>query len=186
MIPYFFFRPFHLSFLPMLQRHVLLSIRGTPVGLPRFRSMRWCREECTGRLLQWRAAECRNCSRVSVCGPSFLISLRFNMKFSRYDWYVRRDVGLWQTSFPMWDYSIPGQIMPFFPVKIWEMKMQTPVKQSLFCVCIFLFYCVPILYQKQPIPSRELRVKNTGIRKRATVTIVKEKVIALQQFFLQN
>ena len=177
---------FHLSFLPSVLHHALLSIRGTPAGLPRFRNMRWCREECTGRWLQWRAAECRNCSRVSFCGPSFLISLRFNMKFSRYDWYVRRGVGLWQTSFPMWDYSIPGQIMPFFPVKLWEMKMQTLVKQSLFCVCIFLFCCVPILYQKQPIPSRELRVKNIGIRKRATVTIVKEKAVALQQFFLQN
>jgi arylamine N-acetyltransferase len=29
-------------------------------------------------------------------------------------------------------------------------------------------------------------LKNTGIRKRSTVTIVKEKVIVLQQFFLQN
>ena len=76
--------------------------------------------------------------------------------------------------------------MPFFPVRNREMKMQTLVKRLLFCVCIFLFCCVPILYQKQPIPSRELRAKKIGIRKRETVTIVKEKAVALQQFFLQN
>ena len=53
------------------------------------------------------------------------------------------------------------------------------------CLHIFIF-CVPILYQKQPIPSRELRGKNIGIRKRATVTVVKEKAVVLHQFFLQN
>ena len=33
--------------------------------------------------------------------------------------------------------------------------MQTPVKQLLFCVCMLLFCCVSILYQKQPILSRQ-------------------------------
>ena len=87
------------------------------------------------------------------------------------------DVGLFDAGT---DYAVlPG-------INLKNKNMQTHVKQPLLCVCIFLFCCVPILYQKQPIPSRELRGKNIGIRKRATVTIVKEKAVALHQFFLQN
>ena len=139
-----------------------------------------------------RAIDSMMCCGIPELFTGFFLRAKFsNFPPVQYEIFKVRLVcaykrGRWQTSFLMWDYSIPGQIMPFFPVKIWEMKMQTLVKQSLFCVCIFLFCCVPILYQKQPIPSRELRAKKIGIRKRETVTIVKEKAVALQQFFLQN
>ena len=74
---------FHHSFLPSVPLLALLSILGTAAGLPRFRSRRWYREVCTGRLIQWCAAECRNCSRVSFCGSQVLIPPG-NIKFSRY------------------------------------------------------------------------------------------------------
>ena len=76
---------FHHSFLPSFPLPALLSILGTAAGLPRFRSRRWCREVCTGRLIQWCAAEYRNCSRVSFCGSQVLIPPG-SIKFSRYNW----------------------------------------------------------------------------------------------------
>ena len=140
------FRPFHLSFLPSVLRHALLSIRGTPVGLPQFRNMRWCREECTGRWLQWCAAEYRNCSRVSFCGPSFLISLRFNMKFSRCSWvcvYGRgsmadllSDVGLFDTGT---DYAVlPGK-------KLRNENADTCQAIAFLCLHIFILLCANII-----------------------------------------
>ncbi len=80
----YFLTAFHLSFLPAVPLYVWLSIPETPAVLPRSRSRRGCLGECTGQWTRWRAVEYRNCSRVSFCGPSFLFSLRFNMKFSRY------------------------------------------------------------------------------------------------------
>ena len=51
--------------------------------------------------------------------------------------------------------------------------MQTLVKQSLFCVCIFLFCCVPILYQKQLILSR----KSQEVYIDTSVTLLAKKVL---------
>ena len=45
---------------------------------------------------------------------------------------------------------------------------------------------VPSAGRKSLLRKHANDLKNTGIRKRSTVTIVKEKVIAPQQFFLQN
>ncbi len=77
----YYLTAFHLSFLPSVPLHVWLSIPETPAALPRFRSRQECRGGCTGQWIRWRAAEYRNCSRVSFCGPSLLFSLRFNMNF---------------------------------------------------------------------------------------------------------
>ena len=46
-------------------------------------------------------------------------------------------------------------------------------------------YC-PICRENIAAEKARKRSQNTGIRKRSTVTIVKKKVIAPQQFFLQN
>ena len=48
-------------------------------------------------------------------------------------------------------------------------------------VCI-----APSAGEKSLLRKHANDLKNTGIRKRSTVTIVKKKVIAAQQFFLQN
>ncbi len=91
---------FHLSFLPAVQLRAWLSILETPAVLPRSRSRRGCQGGCTGQWIRWRAVECRNCSRVSFCGPSFLFPLRFNMKFSR----CRCANGMWRMAWllPWW------------------------------------------------------------------------------------
>ena len=109
-----------------------------------------------------------------------------SIKFSRYSWiyaYGRgfmadllSDVGLFDTGT---GYAVlPGK-------NLRNENADTCQAIAFLCLHIFIF-CVPILYQKQPIPSRELRGKNIGIRKRETVTVVKEKAVVLQQFFLQN
>lgn len=67
---FYFLTAFHLSFLPPVPLHVWISIPETPAVLPHFRSRRECQGGCTGQWIRWRAVECRNCSRVSFCGPS--------------------------------------------------------------------------------------------------------------------
>jgi hypothetical protein len=52
--------------------------------------------------------------------------------------------------------------------------------------CIVTACIVPSAGRKSLLKKHVNALKNTGIRKRSTVTIVKEKVIVLQQFFLQN
>ena len=56
--------------------------------------------------------------------------------------------------------------------------MQTHVKQLLFCVCMFLFYCVLILYQKQPILSRKTQEVWKGI----SVTLLAKKMLWHNRF----
>ena len=64
------------------------------------------------------------------------------MKFSRYDWYVRRGVGLWQTSFPMWDYSIPGWIYAVPPSKnLRNENADTCQAIAFLCLHIFILLC---------------------------------------------
>ena len=55
------------------------------------------------------------------------------------------------------------------------------LRRSIATVCI-----IPYAGRKTLQRKHESDPKNTGIRKGETVTIVKEKVIVPQQFFLQN
>jgi len=57
------------------------------------------------------------------------------------------------------------------------------------CLPVFLdSVCLncPVCIEKIAVEKTRKRSKNSGTKKGSTVTIVKEKVIAQQQFFLQN
>ena len=112
---------FHHSFLPSIPLLALLSILGTAAGLPRFRSRRWYREVCTGRLIQWCAAEYRNCSQVSFCGSQVLIPPG-NIKFSRYTCgYANGMLIDGRPPFCFGLFKSPDALCPFRPV----IKLQT-------------------------------------------------------------
>ena len=133
-------------FLPSFPLLALLSILGTAAGLPRFRSRRWYREVCTGRLIQWCAAEYRNCSRVSFCGSQVLIPPG-RIKFSRYKCGCANEC--WSMAdllFKFWLFKSPDALCPFHPAIIFTNKMQTPVKSV--CIEAILLRCYYIIDPK--------------------------------------
>jgi hypothetical protein len=66
--------------------------------------------------------------------------------------------------------------------------MQSSVVSAIHSLCrsIAIACIVPSAGRKSLLRNHENDPKNTGIRKGETVTIVNQKVIAPQQFFLQN
>ena len=137
---------FHHSFLPSFPLPALLSILGTAAGLPRFRSRRWCREVCTGRLIQWCAAEYRNCSRVSFCGSQVLIPPG-SIKFSRYKCgYANGMLIDGRPPFCFGLFKSPDALCPFHPAIKFTNKMQTLVKSV--CIEAILLRCYYIIDPK--------------------------------------
>ena len=65
-------------------------------------------------------------------------------------------VDRWQASFLMWDYLIPGQIMPFFPVKLKNENADTCQAIAFLCLHIFILLCAII------IPKATDTVKETA------------------------
>ena len=95
-------------------------------------------------------------------------------------------VGQWQASFLMPNYSIPGWIYAVPPSKnLRNENADTCQAIAFLCLHIFMILYINI------VPKATNLVKGITSSKyrdqeRATVTIVKEKVIVLQQFFLGN
>ena len=58
---------------------------------------------------------------------------------------MRKGVDRWQTSFLMWDCSIPGQIMPFFPENLRNENADTCQAIAFLCLHIFILLCANII-----------------------------------------
>ena len=92
-----------------------------------------------------------------ACGgmPELFTGFFLRAKFSnfppvRYEIFKVRLVcaykrGRWQTSFLMWDYSIPGQIMPFFPENLRNENADTYQAIAFLCLHIFILLCANII-----------------------------------------
>ena len=86
------------------------------------------------------------------------------------------DVGLFDTGT---DYAVlPGK-------NLRNENADTCQAIAFLCLHIFIF-CVPILYQKQPIPSRELRGKNTEIGKGKLSRLLRKKRLRCNSFFFKT
>ena len=146
---------FHHSFLPSFPLPALLSILGTAAGFPRFRSRRWCREVCTGRLIQWCAAEYRNCSRVSFCGSQVLIPPG-SIKFSRYTCgYANGMLIDGRPPFCFGLFKSPDALCSFHPV----IKLQTKCRHPSRVSASKLFCCVVIISSIQYAVNRTWSVE---------------------------